>query len=190
MKISKTGMSRKTFGLVGAGLALISPFLWWNAEAIGVRLNWQGSFEQVAHENQSVGERALLNQAAVQIFQDYPWTGTGLSTFPYALREKFPDLPVNYSPAHLVFFDAAAELGAFGALAYAGISLFPWAALWLKRKQLVITPELVAASALLLAITAASFFDYYPWFQNPGRLWQWMAWGLWGMIYHRSLSPT
>jgi hypothetical protein len=34
LKTLKNEMRRKTFGLVSAGLVLISPFLWWNAEAV------------------------------------------------------------------------------------------------------------------------------------------------------------
>ncbi len=46
---------------------------------------------------------------------------------------------------------------------------------------------LVGASGALLAITVVSFLDYYPWLLNPGRVWQWFLWGLWGGLYARTV---
>jgi hypothetical protein len=41
----------------------------------------------------------------------------------------------------------------------------------------------LTAIALLLSITIVGFFDYYTWLLVPGRLWQWLAWGLWAAAY-------
>ena len=35
-----------------------------------------------------------------------------------------------------------------------------------------------ATFALLLAVSVVNLFDYYTWMYAPGRLWQWLAWGL------------
>jgi hypothetical protein len=31
---------------------------------------------------------------------------------------------------------------------------------------------------MLLAVTVVGFFDYYTWLTTPGRIWQWLAWGM------------
>jgi len=36
---------------------------------------------------------------------------------------------------------------------------------------------------VLLAIYVVGLFDYYTWVLAPGRLWQWLAWGLWASFY-------
>jgi O-antigen ligase len=178
----------KTLRLLAAGFIVSLPFLWVWAPAIGIRLNWQGSFRQVPQENQSIGERALINAAVMEIVEEHPLIGVGLGALPFALLERNPDLPVNVQPAHLVLLDAAAELGLPGALLYLIISVGPWLALWVHRKRLVFTPALTGVSALLLAVTVVGFFDYYTWLLAPGRLWQWLAWGLWGAVYRSSIS--
>jgi hypothetical protein len=72
---------------------------------------------------------------------------------------------------------AALETGIFGALFYFLLLSMPWLALLRNRRDWA-SPAVVGSSALLLAITVVGFFDYYTWFSTPGRLWQWLAWGL------------
>jgi len=172
--------------LVAACFIVLLPFLWQNASYLGVRLNSQRSFQQNPQENQSIGERLLLNNAANDIFANHPLTGVGLGAFPLALRDRYPDLPVDYQPAHFTLLDAAAEVGIFGALAYALAMTAPWLALWLNRKRLAISPPLITVTALLWAVSMVGFFDYYTWLLAPGRIWQYLAWGLWGLVYHSS----
>jgi O-antigen ligase len=164
-------------------LILLAPFTWQNASFLGVRLNWGGSFQTAAQENQSIGERLLLNHAANEIFTEHGLVGVGLGAFPRALQAKYPQFSLNYQPAHMVLLDVAAELGIFGALFYAITMLAPWLVLWSNRKHVIFSSELLGVIALLLAVSIVGFFDYYTWLLAPGRLWQWLAWGLWGNVY-------
>jgi O-antigen ligase len=181
----KTG---KQWLLTGLGiLVMLVPFIFNLAPALGIRLGFGGSFTQVATEEQSLGERKLLDETANQLFENQPLTGVGLGAFVIAQQAALPNFPVDYQPAHLVLLDAAAETGIFGALFYAGLLLAPWLALWLGRKRLHFSVELVAASALLLAVSLIGLFDYYTWLLVPGRLLCWLAWGFWAASY-RSAS--
>lgn len=169
--------------LLGAAAIVVLPFLWANASYVGVRLNWQASFQQVPAERQALGERALLNRAAAQIFTANALDGIGLGAFPLALQRRVPDLPVDYQPAHFVLLDIAAETGIFGALFYVLAATAPWLALLLNPRRLLRSPRLGGATALLFAVTLVGFFDYYTWLLQPGRLWHWLAWGFWGKAY-------
>lgn len=175
--------ARHWLGLYTGSLILLIPFLFSLASYLGMRLGFNESFTDATLEQQSLGERHLLNQAANQLFSEQPLTGIGLGAFPVALSEKFPDFAVDYQPAHLVLLDAAAETGIFGALFYALLLISPWLALWLSRKQISSTPSLIGASALLLAVSLVGLFDYYTWLLVPGRLLSWLSWGLWGSFY-------
>src|SRR5207302_9516170 len=93
----------------------------------------------------------------------------------------------NYQPAHIVVLDVAAETGVGGALLYSILLLAPWLALWRDRACLEWSPALIGASALLLALGLVGLFDYYLWLLAPGRLWQWLAWGLWAVAYQSAL---
>jgi hypothetical protein len=53
----------------------------------------------------------------------------------------------------------------------------PWLVL-LRQWRDWADPLVIGSSALLLAVTVVGFFDYYTWFSTPGRLWQWLAWGM------------
>jgi O-antigen ligase len=174
--------------LSGLGLLVVlTPFIFNLAPALGIRLGLGGSFTQVATEEQSLGERKLLDETANQLFASQPLTGVGLGAFAIAQRAEFPNFPVDYQPAHLAFLEVAAESGIFGALFYTSLLLAPWLALWLKRRQLHFSVTLIGASALLLAVSLIGLFDYYTWLLVPGRLWCWLAWGLWAASY-RSAS--
>jgi O-antigen ligase len=174
-------------GLLAAGLIVLAPFLLHNLSYVGVRLNQQGSFTQNDHEKQAIGERMILNRNANNIFLAEPFTGVGLGAFPIALQAQQPDYPYNFQPAHIVLLDVAAETGIFGASFYLLVIISPWVAIWLNRNRLAFNAALLAASSLLLATMVVGFFDYYTWLLNAGRLWQWLAWGLWAGIYSISL---
>jgi O-antigen ligase len=169
--------------LLASLLILLGPFLLHISPFLGVRLGLNQSFTQVASEDQSIGERQLLNRAANQLFADRPLIGIGLGAFPVAMKDKYPDYQLNYQPAHLVLLDVAAETGLFGALVYALLLITPWLVMWVNRKRLLFTPMLLGASLLLLAVDLVGFFDYYTWLLVPGRLWAWLAWGWWGSAY-------
>jgi len=177
---------RKWAVLAGAALIVILPFLWYHAGHIGLRLNRDSSFTQSSSESRALDERALLNRAGNQIFSREPLTGVGLGAFPQVLKQERPEWPFDYQPVHFVLLDAAAEIGLFGALAYALAIVTPWIALGLalfRRARLSVSPSLIAVTGLLFAVTSVGFFDYYTWLLAPGRLWAWLTWGLWGALY-------
>jgi len=170
--------------LLAAGLIMIIPFLWQNASLLGVRLGSQGSFQQVAYEAQSIQERVVLDSAANEIFTGHALTGVGLGASPIALMQARPVFKYYYQPAHFILLDAATETGIFGALFYFLILIGPWLAIVFYRKRLIFSTGLIAASGALAAVTIVGFFDYYPWLLTPGRIWQWLIWGLWAAFYH------
>ena len=175
--------------IVGAALILMVPFIWQNAPYLGVRLNQNQAFDQVAIESRSLSERDRLTLAASQIFSEHALLGIGIGALPQAEKVRYPDFAAfnaYYQPAHFVLLDVAAETGIFGALAYLVLTIAPWCMLWLNRKRLNFSPALVGISGALLAITLVGFFDYYTWLLAPGRLWQWLIWGLWSAIYTTS----
>jgi O-antigen ligase len=172
--------------LSGVVLMVLLPFIWRYAPHLGVRLNVGGSFEAVPQEMQSLSERQLLNRVSNQLFAENALLGVGLGALPIAMSQQFPDFPANYQPAHFVLLVSAAETGILGGTFYAILMLAPWLALWvLRRRQQAYPPELILASAMLLAATMISFFDYYTWSLFPGRMWQWLIWGLWGNAFIR-----
>jgi hypothetical protein len=69
------------------------------------------------------------------------------------------------------------ETGFFGATFYFLLMILPWLAL-LRRRDLWTNPQLIGAAGMLLAVTVVGFFDYYTWLTTPGRIWQWLAWGM------------
>jgi O-antigen ligase len=171
--------------LLGAAALVVLPLAAQNAPFISTRLNVDNSFQQVATENRSLAERQALTQAVNQVLANHVLSGVGLGALPLALRQAAPDFPFYYQPAHNTLLDAAAETGAFGALFYLALLSGPWLGMWLQRRRMRFSPELIGASALLLALTLVGMFDYYPWLLAPGRLWQWTAWGLWAVFYQR-----
>lgn len=179
---------RDWFSLAVASFILLLPFVWQNASYLGARFNRQDSFTQVGAENRSIVERNTLNQAVNAIFAEHALAGVGLGALPLALRDQYPDFPFSYQPAHVVLLDVAAETGIFGALFYLMIMVWPWLMLWWNRSRLVLSPALVGISSVLLVLTIVGFFDYYTWLLAAGRLWQWLVWGLWGVVYQSSLK--
>ena len=172
--------------LLSTAVVLV-PFIWYYAPLVGTRLNYRGSFNQIPQEQQAIGERTLLIQSANEIFARHPFTGVGLAAFPVALMQARPQFPVDYQPAHFVLLEVAAETGIFGGLVYFFLMVAPWLVLWLNRRKIVFSIPLIGVTSLLLAVTVIGFFDYYTWLLAPGRLWQWLIWGLWGAIYTVSL---
>ncbi len=166
----------------GAALLLLAPFVWWTAPYLGMRLDTQSSLVNQA----PVSERAFLISVTTRIAEQHPLTGVGAGALPLALRAAFPDFPLSYQPAHFTLLDAAAETGLPGAAAYLFALVSPWAALGLMIRRgpgRALSSTLVAASGVLAAVTLVGFFDYYPWLLAPGRLWQWLIWGLWAGSY-------
>ncbi|MGQ0603686.1 MAG: O-antigen ligase family protein [Anaerolineales bacterium] len=164
-------------GLLAAAALVAAPFVWQTWPYLGMRLDLESSPVNV----EPVSERAYLNQATNQVFQQHALTGVGLGALPLALRAAYPTFPLDYQPAHVVLLVVAAEIGLLGALAYTLALGAPWLLVWLKRRTL--SSELIALTGALAAVTVVSFLDYYPWLLAPGRLWVWLIWALWALHF-------
>lgn len=178
-------------GLGAAWVVAASPFLWQNLPFLQTRIN-PPTVESGGHEimiDTSLSERRALGTVANEMFANHAILGTGLGTFPVALRAEYPDFPLDYQPVHNVLLDVASEIGLFGGLFYFLVLIAPWLAMWLNRQRLAFSPALVATSAALLAAVIIGLFDYYLWYLVPGRLWQVLAWGLWAVAYQKDLRP-
>jgi Ca2+/Na+ antiporter len=170
-------------------LMLLVPFVLKNSELLGVRLGAGGSFQEISSEIGSIGERRVLISSGDTLFENHPVLGVGLGVVPEAFLANFPDFPVSYQPVHFVLLDVAVELGLLGAVLYFVLIVVPWVALYLQR-NMKFSIDLIAASGLLLATMVVGLFDYYTWMLVPGRLWQWLAWGLWAAFYARATEKS
>jgi O-antigen ligase len=175
-------LRRRSVIIAAALLLIISPFIWVNLELLGVRLGANSSFEELPAERGSIGGRRVLISAANEVFAKNAILGVGIGTTPQAFEREFPTMPIDYQPAHMVLLTAAVETGLLGAMFYLVLLTAPWLAIFLTR-SVNMTPDLIATSALLLALTIIGLFDYYPWMLTSGRLWQYLAWGLWALAY-------
>jgi O-antigen ligase len=119
----------------------------------------------------------LLARSAMSIIPDNLLTGVGLGASALAMRDAFPDFPVSYQPPHVTLLVAFLEAGIFGGIFYLLLLTLPWINLF-KQKLANTGPNVIAVAGLLLAVTLVGFFDHYTWTSNSGRLWQWLAWGL------------
>jgi O-antigen ligase len=173
-----------TWLALAGGLVLV-PFIAANLPSLGIRLDANRSFMNIPAEEQSIGERLLLIESANHIFADHALTGIGLGASPTAMKEAYPEFPVNYQPPHLTLLDAGLETGIFGAAFYFLLLILPWIVLW-RHRDVLSQPEVAAAAALLLAVSVVGFFDYYTWLLVPGRLWQWLAWGLFAVAMDKA----
>jgi len=187
IRTRQTAALRGGLRLAGVGLILVLPFAWRNAALLSARLNRDDSFSNVIAEQRSIVERGVLHEAALRLLADRPLTGVGLGAFPNAFREREPDYPLDYQPPHLAVLEASTEIGIVGGLIFAMVLIAPWIALFVNRRRLRWSTALIGVSAMLLAVSVVGLFDYYTWLIAPGRLWQWMIWGLWGMVYQSSL---
>ncbi len=161
---------------LAVGLAL-APFVWQQQALLGSRLNAGAAFDRVGVEQQSIGERALLLQEAGSLLAAHPVTGIGLGASPIAMKDENPGSSLTYQPPHMALLAAALETGSVGGAFYLLLLALPWVML-LRHKEKLLQPWVAGAAALLLAVTVVGFFDYYTWLLVPGRLWQWLAWGL------------
>jgi O-antigen ligase len=169
-----------------AGIVLLAPFILAYARFFGVRLGANNSFNTPTVEQQSLGERVLLMNYAAPIFLQHPLTGVGLGVSPLAFKAYYPQFPVAYEPVHFALFDAALETGVFGAVFYLALIVLPFVIFCRQRQSFLSNPLTVAAAALLCSVTVAGFFDYYTWMLTAGRLWLYLALGLWAVALNKT----
>jgi hypothetical protein len=142
-------------------------------------------------EIRSVEERMILGDAALGLIQMRPWSGVGLGGFSAALYRLTPEAVSYYAefmPVHNILILVTAELGIVGGLLWLGLIVSPWLALWLRRRQVEMTPWWAGLCGGMAALTVAGFFDHYPWSFQQGRLIFWLVWGLWAHEWVRSSS--
>ena len=178
-------------GSVWLGLScaiVLASFILAYPRFFGVRINAGDSFSSPSAEQQSIGQRVILVKTAMPLLLDHPLLGVGLGASPLAMRTYYPDFALNYEPPHWTLFDAALETGALGAISYLALLVYP--VLVFIRQRRVLWPDIVATTALavLISIMLVGFFDYYTWLLSAGRMWQWLAWGIWGVALERTRS--
>ncbi|MCL4531260.1 MAG: O-antigen ligase family protein [Chloroflexi bacterium] len=171
-------------------IILLAPFILAYARFFGVRFGAGDSFNTPTVEQQSLGERVLLINYAAPIFLQHPLTGIGLGVSPLAFKSYYPHFPVAYEPPHFALFDAALETGALGAVFYLLLIILPFVIFFKQRQPLLSSPWTVAAAALWVAVTVVGFFDYYTWMLVAGRLWLYLALGLWAIALDKIPHPA
>jgi O-antigen ligase len=158
---------------------VLLPFVWQNANLFGVRLNVGGAAENERFEQQSIDERIFLIRAGNLIFVEHSAVGIGLGASPLAMRRYYPEFPTNYQPPHNTLLVAAMETGVIGATFYFILLVAPFLVLIGRWASVHSNPVMIGSFAVLLAVTVVGFFDYYTWLNATGRIWQWLAWGMW-----------
>jgi O-antigen ligase len=163
--------------IASISLLIVIPLLNKNAELFRVRMDVTSAEERF--EQQSLDERAFLIRSGATIFAEHSALGIGLGASPLALKSRFPGFPTNYQPPHYTLLVAAMETGVVGAAFYSFLIVAPVIDFLSHWRAYVERPVLLGAFALLLALMVIGLFDYYTWLNNAGRIWQWLAWGLW-----------
>ena len=95
------------------------------------------------------------------------------------MKKYYPEFRLNYQPPHYTLLTVAMETGVIGGAFYFLLITMPVLTFILRWREYSSRPFVMGVFALLLAITVVGFFDYYTWLYAPGRLWQWLAWGIW-----------
>jgi O-antigen ligase len=193
LKQGRTGPSLRRIALGGVTFALLTVLFaatQWRLILPRVGLAQSGT------EVRSADERLILEAAAWELIATAPVRGHGYGNFAIALWEEPPAFLAAYphfQPVHRAYLLAFAELGVVGLTIWVLLAAGPWVDMAVRRRQWPGTTPLGLAAAFagaLVALTAISFFDFYPWFSQQGRLLAWTCWGLWAQTAMRSFSPT
>ncbi len=174
--------------LGSAWLLVAGPFVLATPQYFGVRLNAGNSFSTPSAEQQSIGERKILIKSYVSIFLRHPLLGVGLGAAPFALKAEEPGFTLAPEPPHVAALDAAVETGLLGGVLYLVLLISPFITYFTRRGNLLADPAATGSIVLLLAIAVVSLFDHYAWTLGPGRLWQWLGWGVWAATSTRALA--
>ena len=123
--------------------------------------------------------RAWLNQEAIQMFREHPFTGVGIGSFIIRLAQRAGEGYV-IEPAHNIFLLAGAELGLPGLIVITALALSFSYHLFKTQNQ-----NAILAGATLTGLGMISLFDHYLWTLAPGRLLLGLMLGLWaGQLSH------
>jgi hypothetical protein len=154
-------------------LLVVTPFLIQNRDAFSSRVN-AGNMSQ----DDQMRERAFLMDAGNTLFVEHAAIGIGLGASPLAMKERFENFPLDFQPPHYAMLNAAMETGVVGGAFYFLLLIVPWVVFLVRWRELINQPLVMGSLALLLALSVVGLFDYYTWMYAPGRLWQWLGWGL------------
>ena len=162
-------------------LAVVVPFLVNDISVFSQRVN-SGNIA----DDHPMNERAYLLDAGNTLFVEHSAIGVGLGASPYAMKKRFEDFRVNYQPPHFTPLLSALETGVIGGGVYLLLFIVPGLTFLLRWRRYIQHPLALGAFSLLLAISVVNFFDYYTWMYAPGRLWQWLAWGLYSTALEKA----
>jgi hypothetical protein len=165
--------------------ALLVPALS-NQRLLALRLGQDNAFTENVSEARSLEERDVLLESANRVFYSHQLLGVGVGALAvgmYYLDTDFPKDQYFYQPAHLVVLDVAAELGLGGGFLWLWLMLAPLVGMWIKRAAILSNPWNAGVAAVVIVLLVAGLFDYYPWFWQSGRIWQWSAWGLFAAAF-------
>lgn len=166
--------SLKRMTMLGmASLLVVIPFLIQNLGAFETRVN-SGNVTQ----DDQMKERTYLLGAGNTLFVEHSALGVGLGAAPTALRTRFEYFPLDYQPPHFATLTVAMEVGVVGGIFYLFLLIAPVVMSMFRWKTFIERPHMLAALSLMIALFVVGLFDYYTWSYAPGRLWQWLAWGL------------
>jgi O-antigen ligase len=160
-------------------LTLIKPY----GEYLSIRSGFLENGPTSSTEQRSISEREALARATNEIFVGRPLLGVGAGGLPSAMSDEFPDFAYFYQPAHFALLTVAAETGLVGGMAYGALIVVPFVLLWWRRREL--SPDLIAITGALVALTVIGMLDYYTWTLAPGRILFWLVLGLWVAAYAR-----
>ncbi|MBI3170068.1 MAG: O-antigen ligase family protein [Chloroflexi bacterium] len=133
-------------------------------------------------EDHPMNERAYLLEAGNALFVEHSAIGVGLGASPLAMKLRFENFRVNYQPPHFTPLISALETGVIGGGFYLLLFITPALTFLLRWRHYIESPLALGAFSLLFAISVVNLFDYYTWLYAPGRLWQWLAWGLYSAV--------
>jgi O-antigen ligase len=127
----------------------------------------------VETEQVSTTGRVWLNQQAVNMIRQYPFTGVGVGSFIIQLA-SYAREGSSIEPEHNILLLAGAELGVIGGTLVSILFVSVISEIIKAR-----SPKSILASALLAGMGTVSLFDHYLWSLAPGRLMLGLALGLW-----------
>lgn len=162
-------------------LLITLPFITKNISLFQSRVN-SGNLAQ----DEPMQERAFLLDAGNALFVENSAVGVGLGAAPLAMQKRFENFPLNFQPPHYAILVVAMETGVLGGIFYWLLLAIPFMSFVLNWKRFSQKPVMMAAFALLLAISVVGFFDYYTWSYAYGRAWQWLGWGLYSAALGRT----
>jgi hypothetical protein len=148
---------------------------------------WLGVLEVPSENIEMINleTRAGYDETAWRLIVDHFPGGVGGANFTQASYRLDPDLPPDhlYLPVHNVLLLITAELGPAGGLCW----LWLWGAfglaLWRSRAAVSRDSWLLGWSIALVSLFVISFFDFYLWGWQFGRLMLWAMLGLWAGRY-------